>query len=64
MTIHAEEEMEDDRLVLTDIENCIMTGQIVACQREPGTRQRKYVIHGESTTGAAMATVTRIGPTN
>lgn len=34
MTLHAEEEMNDDGLSIFDIENCIFTGEIVARQKD------------------------------
>ncbi len=34
MTIHADEEMDEDNLMLADVEQAILTGEILECQNE------------------------------
>lgn len=44
MTIHAEEEMSEDRLSIYDIEQGILTGKILEHQRETVIAESKYRI--------------------
>ncbi len=44
MTIQAEEEMENDSLSIFDIENGILTGNIVERQKDGETEEFKYLI--------------------
>jgi hypothetical protein len=46
MTLHAEEEMDDDELTIFDIERAILTGEIVERQKEYKTGEWKYLIKG------------------
>jgi hypothetical protein len=39
MTLHAEEEMEDDGLSILDVEHIILIGEIIERQREQETRE-------------------------
>ncbi len=48
MTIHAEEEMVNDELSIFDIENGILTGEIVERQKDSETDEWKYLIAGKS----------------
>jgi len=41
MTLHAEEEMDNDGLTIYDVESVILTGEIVQQQRDRKTRDRK-----------------------
>lgn len=51
LTVHAEEEMDEDGLSIFDVESAILTGRIVERQRDPRTREPKYVIRGASVAG-------------
>jgi hypothetical protein len=51
MTLHAEEEMDDDELSIFDIERCILTGKIIERQKDRDTEEWKYVIEGQSFAG-------------
>lgn len=42
MTLHAEEEMEDDGLTIFDVEHAILSGAIVEKQRDHDTGESKY----------------------
>ena len=46
LTIHAEEEMDHDNLTIFDVENCILTGEIVERQKDKNTNEWKYIIRG------------------
>ena len=65
MTLHAEEEMEEDGFAIYDVENVLLTGKIVGRQTDPRARERKYLIRGRSTddTGDAVVVV-KFGPTD
>lgn len=46
MTIHAEEEMSDDNLSIYNIEQAILTGEILERQKDRTTAESKYRIKG------------------
>ena len=48
MTLHAEEEMDDDGLAITDIENIILIGKIIERQKDSVTSESKYLIKGRT----------------
>ena len=64
MTIHAEEEMDDDELSVFDVESGILTGNIRERQKDQDTGEWKYVIEGQSLTGDRIALVGKISPTD
>ena len=65
MTLHAEEEMDNDGLTIFDVESVILTGALVQQQRDRKTRERKYLVRGETVGGAQSAVVvSRFGPTD
>lgn len=51
MTIHAEEEMDDNGLTILDVESSVLTGRIVERQRDVRTREWKYVVSGAGIDG-------------
>jgi hypothetical protein len=59
ISIHANEEMSKDALLLTDVENAILTGKITKrfTRDERGVR---YEVTGESGDGRSVAVVCRI----
>ncbi len=63
MTLHAEEEMDDDGLTIFDIENCLLTGEITEYQKDRETGERKYLVRGESLGGDETIVVTKLGIT-
>jgi hypothetical protein len=63
VSTHAADELEDDQLSILDLENIILTGQIVERQRDRGTRETKYVIQGATLQGYAGEVVAKIGHT-
>ena len=63
MTLHAEEEMDDDKLSIFDIERCILTGKIIERQKDKVTNEWKYVIEGQSVSGDKDGTVAKLSLT-
>jgi Domain of unknown function (DUF4258) len=63
VTIHADEEMDDDQLAIGDVEACILSGQIVERQRDRVTAENKYRVRGLSLDGLPMETVVKLGAT-
>lgn len=61
MTTHAEEEMVDDGYTVYDVERCILTGEILECQRDQETRERKYCVGGEDLSGGMIEAVAKFG---
>ena len=47
MTLHANEEMENDALTIFDVEHCILSGEIIEKQKDRNTNEWKYVAKGE-----------------
>ena len=56
MSIHAEEEMDDDGLTIFDVEHVLLTGQIAERQKDDRTGEWKYLVEGR-THGSEVATV-------
>ena len=48
MTLHAEEEMDEDGLTIYDVESVILTGEIIEQRRDRKSRERKYVVRGQT----------------
>ena len=63
MTLHAEEEMDDDELSVFDVERCILTGEIIERQKDRDTEEWKYVIEGQSIAGDKVGIVTKLSIT-
>ena len=65
MTLHAEEEMDNDELSIFDVESVILTGELIEQQRDRKTRERKYLVRGETVNGRRLAVaVCKFGPTD
>jgi hypothetical protein len=60
---HAADELEDDQLSILDLENIVLTGQIVERQRDRQTRETKFVIQGGSLDGTAAHVIAKVGHT-
>jgi len=63
MTVHADEEMDEDELTIFDVESVILSGKIVERQKDQGTGEWKYLVKGKSLAGESAVAVTKIGPT-
>lgn len=64
MTIHAEEEMDDDELTIFDVERAILTGDIIARQEDYETSEWKYVISGETEHGLRLIVLAKLSVTD
>lgn len=64
MTLHAEEEMDDDNLSIFDIESGVLTGSIRERQKDQDTAEWKYLIDGQSLADDSIVVVAKISPTN
>jgi hypothetical protein len=63
LTVHALEEMGEDEVFAEDIEQVILTGQIVERQVDRATRERKYVLTGMDLAGEPVGVVLKLGST-
>jgi hypothetical protein len=63
VSIHAAEGLDDDNLTILDLENIILTGQIIERQRDRQTREVKCVIRGFTLDGLEAETIVKLGPT-
>jgi hypothetical protein len=63
MTLHAEEEMEDDALSIFDVESGVLTGEIIERQKDARADEWKYLVSGHSLKGAALVVVGKLSPT-
>jgi len=63
MTIHGEEEMDNDSLSIYDIEHCILTGKILERQKDKATAELKYRVNGKSLSGSEVEVVAKLSPT-
>jgi len=63
MTLHAEEEMNDDGLTIYDVEHSILTGQILERQKDMVTAEWKYHIKGETLEGDEVEMIAKLSPT-
>ena len=61
VSTHAAEEIDDDSLSILDLENIILTGQIVERQRDTQTREVKCVVAGITLDAAAAEAVVKVG---
>ncbi len=61
VSVHAAEELEDDNLTILDLENIILTVQIVERQRDAQTRKVKFVVRGITLDGAVGEAVIKVG---
>lgn len=63
MSIHADDEMNDDCLTIFDVERCILTGKILERQKDKDTAEWKYRINGKSLSGGELEVFAKISPT-
>ena len=63
MTVHAVEEMEEDKLTVFDVENCLLTGTVIERQRDRETGEWKYIVRGLSLADSPFIVVAKIGLT-
>lgn len=63
MSIHADDEMDEDGLTIFDVESAILSGKIIERQKDQNTGEWKYLVRGESLSGESVISVTKISPT-
>lgn len=63
MSIHAEEEMDDEDLSIFDVEGCILTGKILERQKDKVTAEWKYRINGKSLSGGEFELLAKLSLT-
>ena len=64
MTLHAEEEMDEDELSIFDVESLVLTGKITERQKDSETAEWKYIIEGETIEGSIACAVGKISVTS
>lgn len=60
MTLHAEEEMDEDKLTIFDVERGILIGEIVERQKDHDTGEWKYLVKGETLAGSELAVMNKL----
>lgn len=63
VSLHADEEMDEDNLSIFDIERTILTGEIVERQKDNETGEWKYVVKGNTLGDRRAVVVTKFGAT-
>ena len=63
MTIHAEEEMEDEVISILDVEHIILTGEIIERQQDQETGEWKYLIAGHTLADDPIIVVAKLALT-
>jgi hypothetical protein len=63
MTIHAEEEIEDDDISILDVEHVLFTGEIIERQQDQETGEWKYLIAGHSLADDPIIVVAKLALT-
>ena len=63
MTLHAEEEMNDDELTIFDVERGILTGEVIERQKDKATGEWKYLVQGQTIKGDSLVVVNKLSPT-
>ena len=63
MTIHAEEEMEDEDISILDVEHVILTGEIIERQHDQETGEWKYLIAGNTLADDPIIVVAKLALT-
>jgi len=63
MTLHAEEEMDNDGLSIFDIEQAILNGVMIERQKDRNSDEWKYVIQGRTDRGDDVVVVAKMNQT-
>ncbi|HEY4723789.1 MAG TPA: DUF4258 domain-containing protein [Anaerolineae bacterium] len=64
MTLHAEEEMDNDGLTIFDVEHGLLAGGITERQKDPQTGEWKYLVEGQTLKDDRLVVVTKLSPTD
>ncbi len=60
VTVHAADEMTADDVTVFDVENAVLTGEIVERQRDMETGEWKYVVRGVDLNGSPLCVVAKL----
>ncbi|MBI3654184.1 MAG: DUF4258 domain-containing protein [Acidobacteria bacterium] len=63
MTLHAEEEMDNDGFSIFDVESGILTGEIIERQKDNLSGEWKYLVSGKSLTDDDIIVVGKLSLT-
>jgi hypothetical protein len=63
MSIHAEEEMENDELTIYDVECGILNGKVLDRQRDKDTAEWKYKVNAQTISGGEVEVIAKLSPT-
>ena len=63
VTLHAEEEMDNDGLSIFDVERGILTGKIIERQKDHNTGEWKYLVEGQTVNDELIFIVTKLSIT-
>ena len=63
MSIHADEEMDNDGLSIFDIECVILNGKILERQKDKNTAEWKYKIYGPTISDSEAEVIAKLSPT-
>ena len=61
VSTHAAEELDDDNLSILDLENIVLTGEVIERQRDAQTGEAKCVVSGITLDGASAEVIVKIG---
>ena len=59
VSLHAAEELDDDNFTIFDLESILLTGEIIARQRDRKTREVKLIVRGISLEGIEAETIVK-----
>jgi hypothetical protein len=63
VTLHAEEEMDDDGFTMLDVEHALLLGTLEDRQRDPMTSEWKYRLTGPALDGRKMRVMAKLSVT-
>ncbi len=61
MTLHAEEEMNDDALTIYAVERAILSGKMVERQTDRVSGEWKYRVRGRTAKGGRVEVIAKLG---
>ena len=64
MTLHAEEEMDNDGLTIFDVEHGLLTGEIIERQKDKKIGEWKYLVEGQTLEDRPVVVATKLSPTD